>query len=58
MWRSATQLDVVLSGAAAHITFETSFLSNEGKVVAVRGAAARLAGAYGSEGAVIVVTRA
>jgi len=51
------KLDSIL-GARETIAFETSFLTNTGDIVPVCGGAAELYGTYGSEGAIIVLTRA
>lgn len=49
-------LDRVLSGQGAR-TIDSSVLSNEGKAVPVRITIAELRGAYGNEGAIVLLTR-
>ena len=49
-------IEPVLSGGASR-QFDTALLANDGKAVGVRGAIAELHGAYGSEGAIIVLSR-
>lgn len=49
-------LDRVLSGAGAR-TIDSAILSNEGRAVPVRITIAELRGAYGNEGAIVLLTR-
>ena len=49
-------LDKVLSGEGAR-TIDSALLSNDGSTVAVRVTIAELRGAYGNEGAIILLTR-
>jgi PAS domain S-box-containing protein len=49
-------VDPVLAGGAP-AQFDTAVLANDGTIVPVRGTISELRGAYGSEGAVIVLTR-